>query len=392
MAMQIAGVGCTSFGDARATSLTELGARAVRAALDDAGAQPDEIDGAFVANSFAGLITEQASVVGQAVVQACGMSRIPVFNVDNACAGSGCLLSLASMAIESGAMRRVLVVGVEKMIAEDERLTYRAVNSATTADLVPDDVDRDVESVFTKHLYPAMVAGYADAFGLTADTLARIVVKNRRHAALNDVARYREPLTVADVLAARPVGEILTTLMCAPVADGASAAVVTVRDGAAARDDRAVPVVATHASMGGARPGARSSIEEVVARVLAAGGVGPADVDVAEVNDSTAFGELRAYELLGFAPPGGGSALVQRGVTELGGALPVNVSGGLGSRGHAVAATGLAQIHELVTQLRGEAGARQVDGARVALAHNMGGFVGGDAASIAVTLLGEVAP
>jgi acetyl-CoA acetyltransferase len=137
----------------------------------------------------------------------------------------------------------------------------------------------------------------------------------------------------------------------------------------------------------GAPAGNGSSIRRVAERAYAEAGLTPADIDVAEVHDSIAFNELLAYEELGFCDPGGGGALVEEGATLLGGRLPVNPSGGLESRGHPVAATGLAQIVELSTQLRGEAGERQVPGARVALAENAGGFAGGDTAAVAVTIL-----
>jgi acetyl-CoA acetyltransferase len=176
--------------------------------------------------------------------------------------------------------------------------------------------------------------------------------------------------------------------MCAPIGDGASAVIIAKKNRVNARTQRPVWVRGSAIGMGSSpAPGVESSIRRVSKRAYEEAGIGPSDVHVAEVHDSISFNEMLAYEELGLCDIGGGAALVAAGSTTIGGALPVNPSGGLESRGHPVAATGLAQICELVMQLRGEAGARQVAGARVALAENAGGFAGDDTAAIAVTIL-----
>jgi len=384
----LVGLGLTPFGRFPDRSLKDLASAAIAEALDDAGVPAEDIEMAFVANALSAVVTGQVSVVGQVVLSAAGIHGIPVFNIDNACAGSSSALYLALLAIRAGAVRNVLVVGVEKMYSEDRAVTYRALNGAADLEWVRGTgVDIERESVFVKEVYPARLRAYRKKTELRPETLARISVKNRRHAASNPLAQYREPVTVEQVLAARIVTEPLTTLMCAPIGDGASAAVVSTADIARRSDRRPVWVRGSAVSMGSPEA-SEGTITRLARDVYREAGVGPEQIDVAEVHDATAFSELLAYEELGFCRPGGGSALVEAGDTSLGGRLPVNPSGGLESRGHPVAATGLAQVIELARQVRGEAGDRQVPGARVGIAESAGGYVNGDSAAVAVTLVG----
>jgi acetyl-CoA acetyltransferase len=340
---------------------------------------------AFVANSVAGTITGQVSLVGQSILRPLGFSGIPTFNVDNACAGSSSAVNLAMHALMSGAADTVLVVGAEKMFAPDRTMTYRALNGAVDLPtLAATGIDPGAGSVFVGSIYPQRVERYRAKWGLHAEDLAAISVKNRAHAAFNPDAQYTVPLTIDEVLDARLVADPITMLMCAPVSDGAAALILTTRPPAS--DWPTVWVRGSAIGMG-APLAEVSSIARVAARAYGQAGIGPAQVDVAEVHDSISFNELVAYEELGLVEEGGGPALVREGVTTLGGRLPVNTSGGLESRGHPMGATGAAQIAELTRQLRGEAGHRQVAGARWAVAENAGGFVLDDTGAIAVTVL-----
>ena len=382
----IIGTGLTRFGKYLDTPLHALAGEAVAQALADAGVDQDAIDMAFVANAMAGVTTGQVSVVGQAVLRPLGFTGIPVYNVDNACAASSSALSLALHALAAGAAQTVLVVGVEKLYAADRAASYRALNGAADVDFVQaSGVDVDRESVFVAAVYPPRLRAYRDRWpDLKAETLAAIAVKNRAHAGLNPVAQYTAPLSIDEVLAARTVVEPITTLMCAPISDGASAVVVT-RGSAVGAGRQPVWVRGCAVGMGGAP---ESAIGRAARRAYAQAGIAPDEISLAEVHDSIAFNELTAYEELGLCEPGEGARLVEEGATALGGRLPVNPSGGLESRGHPVAATGLAQIVELATQLRGEAGPRQVPEARLAVAENAGGFAIDDTAAVAVTVLG----
>lgn len=382
------GLGLTPFARHPDESLKALAAAAIDEALEDCGLTPDAIDMAFVANAVAALTTGQVSVVGQTVLSPVGIHGIPVYNIDNACAGSAAALNLATYAIAAGAAKRVLVVGVEKLHHDDRAVTYRALNAAADVDWVSSlDLDIERESVFVKYVYADRLTRYAERAPVTAEILARIAVKNRSHAARNPLAQYKEPLTIEQVLAARTVIAPVTTLMCAPIGDGASAVVLVSEEVANGSERQPIWIRGSAVTMGSPPGSEPSALRRASNAAYRQAGIGPEKVDVAEVHDATAFGELAAYEELGFCDPGKGQELVFAGVTELGGRLPVNPSGGLESRGHPIAATGLAQVIELARQLRGEAGERQVDGARAALAEAAGGFVGGDSASVAVHIL-----
>ncbi len=213
-----------------------------------------------------------------------------------------------------------------------------------------------------------------------------MAVKNRAHAAHNPLAQFSQPVTVERVMASRMIADPLRLLMCSPVADGAAAAVVTTRRRAV--DDGAVRVVASASRTGGTGDAdTHGAVRRAATAAYEIAGVGPEDLDVVEVHDAAAPAELLEYEQLGLCEPGGATALIASRATRLGGRCPVNTSGGLLSRGHPIGATGLAQIYELVTQLRGRAGDRQVEGARLALAQNSGGYMTGEEAVAVVTIL-----
>jgi acetyl-CoA acyltransferase len=379
----ITGVGMTPFGRHLDRSLKSLGAEAVTAALRDARLSLEDLDAVFVANAMASIVTGQVSVVGQTIMRDMGVTATPVWNIDNACAGSSSAVTLAMQAIRSGAADNVLVLGVEKLFSPDRTASYRALNGAADVDLRDGyDVDFDRESFFVKAVYPQRFRRYADRFGLDAVTLARISVKNRAHASHNPMAQYRDPMSVEQVLASRVITGPLHALMCAPIGDGAAALVLSAA-AAVDTEQRPVWVRASHVAMGGTADG--TALRALGAQAYATAGITPERVDVAEVHDSISFNELRAYEELGWCAEGDGPDYLD--AARLGGRRPVNVSGGLESRGHPVAATGAAQLVELVQQLRHDAGPRQVQGARWALAENAGGFAADDTAALAVTIL-----
>jgi acetyl-CoA acyltransferase len=384
----IVGAGLTPFGRFQDRTLSQLAGEAIAAALQDAGVEQREVDMAFVANSMASVTTGQVAVVGQAALRPLGYSSIPVFNIDNACAGSSSALDLAVHAIEAGRAEVVLVVGVEKLFGPDKSDSFRALNGAVDTDyLESSGIDAGSQSVFIASIYPKRMARYRDRYGLEARTLAEIAVKNRHHAALNPSAQYRTPISVDEVLAARVVVAPLTVLMCAPISDGASAVVVTSEKLARSRASRPVWVRGIAVGMG-TPPGHESVITSTARRAFGEAQIEPADIDVAEVHDSIAFNELLAYEELGLCAPGEGARFGESGASGLSGRVPVNTSGGLESRGHPVAATGLAQIVELVQQIRHDADGRQVQDVRIAVAENAGGFAVDDTAAAAVTVLG----
>jgi acetyl-CoA acyltransferase len=392
-AAAIVGAGLTPFGRFQERTLGDLGSEAVEQALRDAGVVAADIEMAFVANAVGAVTTGQVAVVGQVVMDRSGINGIPVYNVDNACAGSATALNLAAMAIRSGAADVVLAVGVEKLYSSDRTKTYRGLNGAADVEwAATTGADLDAESVFMKAVYPQRLHAYSGRYGLEPETLARIAVKNRSHAALNPLAQYRAPLTVAEVLSARVVSPPLTTLMCAPIGDGASAVVLMSAERARRAQQRPTWICASTMSMGSPPGAGETTIRRLADAAYAQARVAPEAVDVAELHDATAFTELLATEEVRLVERGAGASAALQGETALGGRVPVNPSGGLESRGHPVAASGLAQVAELVWQLRGEAGDRQVPGATIGLAEIAGGYVGGDSAAVAIHILSAERP
>ena len=243
---------------------------------------------------------------------------------------------------------------------------------------------------FFMDLYAGMARDYMRVSGATAEDFAAVVVKNQHNGARNPRAQYGSELTIADVLASRKVVDPLTLLMCSPISDGAAAAVI-VSGRVAARLGVSGPRITASVVVSGNRHDKADPTAGSTARAARAAyeqaGLGPDDLDVAEVHDASAPAELIVYEQLGLAAPGGAPELLASGRTALDGALPVNTSGGLLSKGHPIGASGLAQICEATWQLRSQAGARQVPGARVALTQNGGGWLEGDSAAMGVHIL-----
>jgi acetyl-CoA acyltransferase len=391
-AAAIVGIGLTPFGRFKDRSLSELAGQAIADAIADAGITPGDIGMAFVANSMAAVTTGQVAVVGQSVLRPLGYSGIPVYNIDNACAASSSALDLAVHAVESGRADVVVVVGVEKLYGAEKSVSFRALNGAVNTEyLAAAEIRVDAESVFVARIYPQRLDQYRATFGLSAQTLAEIAVKNRLHATRNPRAQFSKLLSVDEVLSARVIVDPLTVPMCAPISDGASAVIVVSRRRAESAQFRPIWVRGIAVGMGGAS-GHESLVSRTAHRAFREAEIAPGDIGIAEVHDSIAFNELLAYEELGLCGPGEGAEFVLSGRSRLGGEVPVNTSGGLESRGHPVAATGLAQIFELVEQLRHEAGDRQVQDARIAVAENAGGYVVDDTAAAVVTVLSAERP
>jgi acetyl-CoA acetyltransferase len=361
--------------------VASLAVEALDGALDDAALRPDRLDAIFFANALSGLMTGQECVRGQVALRHTRYGGIPVVNVENACASGSTALHLACQAIDSGVYETVAVVGAEKMSHADRSRPLKALEGAADVEQLADSpCDR---SVFMDS-YAERAQTRMERFGWEASDYASVVVKNRRHAARNPTAQYRAELSLEAVLGSRMVCDPLTLPMCCPIGDGGAALVLT---GTPDRQGDAVRVRASAVSATGG-PQRGTVVQRATAAAREQGGVAPEEVHVIEVHDATASAELEAYEHLGLAAEGEGNLLIGTGHTALGGALPVNTSGGLLSRGHPVGATGVLQIVELMAQLRDRAGQRQIDPVpTLALAQNAGGFVEGDNAVAVVTVL-----
>jgi len=352
---------------------------------------------------------------GQVAPRYTGLLGVPMVNVENACASASSAFHLACMAVGSGAADVALAVGSEKLTHEDRARSLAAIGTAVDQQQVaelqqwassgsagsplPEQADSlPVESrgaggqaagkrSFFMDIYAANSRAYMEHSGASRQDFAEVAVKSHRHAALNPYAQYRTEVTVEDVLASREIAPPLTLLMCSPIGDGAAALVVCSPE-VARRLGARVRVRACALVSGRDRgPGELGAVERAAEAAYEKAGIGPGDLDVVELHDAAAPAELMTYEELALCGKGEGPALLASGATRLGGRIPVNPSGGLLSKGHPIGATGCAQLVELVDQLRGRCGQRQVAGAGVALAQNGGGFLGTDAAAMVVTLL-----
>lgn len=391
----IAGTGMTPFGDHSDKSLKELALLSINQALDDAGLDFSRIEAVWAGNAGAPLITGQACINGQVVLQETNRNQVPIVNVENACATASTAFQQAAAMVELGAHDVVLAFGVEKLYhPERQRIAQVFMGCTDTGDpnalsrFLGRSIDASQRHSVFMDIYAAMAKRYMDASGATKRHFAEIAAKNSLHGSLNEHAQFRDVLSVEDVLEAREIVEPLTLPMCSPLGDG-SAAVVLVSPTMAKKLGVAKPVfvrssvLASGASLNDLPDLTASTAQQ--AYQLA--GIGPDELDCIELHDATAPAEMMYYETLGLCGPGEGPMLVEAGATKLGSRLPVNVSGGLIRKGHPIGATGIAQIHELVQQLRGNSGSRQVEGARAALAENGGGWIGQDAAAIVITVL-----
>ncbi len=402
----IAGIGMTPFGVHQDQTNHDLARSAVHDALVDAGdSNAQDLDIAFFASATNGLLQGQAMISGQIAMRDMGVQGIPVHNVENACATGASAFALAATQIRAGEADVALAVGSEKMHIGDSPRTMALFDSAydvtdptalerTLKELGGEVDDSDVghRSIFMD-IYAAMARNHMRTYGTTASQVAAVAAKNHVHAVHNTRAHYRQAMTIEQVLAARALSHPLTVPMCAPITDGAAAVVLASDEGLRRLGaQRPVRVLASVVGTGTDRDTTQyeGHVSQLAARTAyERAGVGPKDIDVAEVHDATAFGEIAQTEMLGLVNPGEGGPAAARGETTLGGRIPVNTSGGLESKGHPIGATGLGQLFELTEQLRGTAGPRQVEGAQIAIAENGGGFHRGEEAVASVIILGK---
>ncbi|MBP1688558.1 MAG: hypothetical protein H6Q33_4701 [Deltaproteobacteria bacterium] len=395
----IAGVGMTRFMKYPDKGLKQLGTEATQEAVKDAGLTLADLDAAYVGNCAAGLVTGQESIRGQVILDTIGVGKIPIFNMENACASGSSALFQACAMVTAGIYDVVLALGVEKLTHPDKLRSFAAFAGAVDVDELNEMIaslskgggaggagqDR---SMFMD-IYAEAARAHMAKYGTTKEQFAKVSAKNSFHGSLNPRAQFHEEMTVEQVLNDRLIVEPLTRSMCAPIGDGAAAAVV-VSERKAKQLGISKPVrVVTMVMHSGYhhRDDEPDTVELCAREAYEEAGVGPKDLSVVEVHDASAPAEIIEYEALGICAKGEGGRLVDSGATKLGGRIPVNTSGGLLRKGHPVGATGVAQIVELTDQLQGRCGKRQVEGAKLALAQNGGGKKGNDAAAMLVTIL-----
>ncbi len=401
----VIGAGMTRFGKFLDRSMKEITREAVDGALSSAGTDKSKLEVAIVGNAVAGLITGQECIRGQVVLREMGIGGIPIINTENACASSSTAFHMAWLYVASGMHDVALAVGVEKLYHEDKRKSFAAIGAAVDVEWAQemqtamasskDNGGRgdqpaaaagagEKRSMFMD-FYAAFARQHMQRYGTTKEQFGRIAVKNHLHGSLNPHAQYREVYTLEDILNSPLVAEPLTRLMCSPIGDGAAAAILCPAEKAKQFTSKPVHVLASTISSGSDRGAGEPGIaERVVKQAYEQAGVGPEDLSVIELHDASAPAELVLYEELGLCGPGEGGKLIDARATYFDGLMPVNTSGGLISKGHPIGATGIAQIYEVFTQLRGEAGERQVANPRVGLTENGGGMVKGEAAALSV--------
>ena len=361
----VIGVGMTKIGKFPDRLLSSIGREAVLLAMKDAKVERSDIQAAYSGNLHGG------SLLGQRILKDLGMTGMPILNFENACSSGSTALREGWLGIASGLYDRVIAVGSEKLTAL----------GGGTLPLAKEDLEVSGGMVMPA-LYAMRARRYMADFGASKEDLAKVVVKSRENASLNPYAQFTQPTTVEEVLNSRMIADPITLFQCCPTGDGAGAAVLCSMDQARKYTNHPIRIKASVLVSGKYEPGFRDmTIPEITVRAskmaYEMAGIGPEDIDVAEVHDAFSIAELLYYEALGFCGRGEAKKFINEGTTQIGGRIPVNPSGGLISKGHPVGATGLAQVAEIVWQLRGQAGGRQVKDAKVGITHCTGGGIFG---------------
>ena len=363
--VSVIGVGMIPFGKYPDKNIADLGWPAVKAAIKDAGIEGKRIEAVYSGTARGG------AMVGQRIMGRLGLAGLPIVNVENACSSSSSALRQAVISVGSGAYDVVLVIGVEKL------------TKFGGGTLPLDEDDWEVRlGLSMPALYAMRAQRYMHDYGVSVKDVAAVSVKNRKNGALNPDAQMRKEVTIEEVLSSRVIADPFTLLQCCPTGDGAAAIILASNAMAKQFRGDAIEIRGSHLTSGRFMSGFRDMTSpEITVRgayeAFEEAGLGPGDIDVAEVHDAFSIAELLYYEAFGFCPRGEGAALLKSGATGIGGKIPINPSGGLIAKGHPVGATGAAQVVEIVRQLRGEAGPRQVEGAKVGMTHATGGGISG---------------
>ena len=375
----VIGVGMTEFGRHPERSLTDMGREACWRALKDAGMHPKQIQAGFSGNSLAPYLQKEVDI-GQPILREVGIVGVPIMNMSNACASGSCAFREAWLAVASGLYELVIAIGTEKAF----------MGKGTMLDVGGQDFQLMQGGVFPGD-FALRARRHMLEFGTTKEQLAKVSVKNHKNGCLNPYSQFKKGFTVEEVLNSPMVADPLTVLSCCPNSDGSAAAIIASKDLSKRYCEKPIKIAASALRSGTYDPNRNLAVFDldIEASKIAyeMSGYGPEDIEVAEVHDAFTIAEIMHYEGLGFCKPGEGGCLIDGGETKIGGRIPVNPSGGLLSRGHPVGATGLAQIAEIVWQLRGEADKRQVKSARVGLAHVAGGGREGDIGATTVHIL-----
>lgn len=361
--VKVAGAGITKFGKHENVSLKTLLMDACLDAIKEAGFP--KLDAVYIGNFMAGSLGNQ-EILGAIVANDLGLGPIPTVKVEGACASGGIAFRQAYLMIQSGEYKNVLIAGVEKMKESTTEVTTKAINAA---------MDNDSNEKHAGLTFPGFFGTLANRYfyetGAKKEHLAMVALKNRQYAMNNPIAQFRKATSLEEIMGAKMITEPLGLFDCSPTTDGAAAIVLS-------RGENGVIVRASAQASGTTQMQEMEdllslpAIRESANRAYEKAGLGPNDIDVVELHDCFSMTEMIAIEELGFFEKRTGWEAIQKDLTKHGGKVPVNTSGGLLSKGHPIGATGLAQIYQIVAQLRG-ASCNQVDNARIGLAQNLGG-------------------
>ncbi|MCX5814829.1 MAG: hypothetical protein NTX75_01115 [Proteobacteria bacterium] len=375
----VTGVGMTVFGKHSDRSLRNLGYEACLNALKDAGVKPREVEAGYCGNALAAALQGETGV-GQNAFWEVGISGIPVVNMENACASGSTALREGWLAITGGHYDMVIVAGIEKTV----------MPKGTPLNVGTAELETKLGDIFPG-FFACIAQKHMEKYGTTREQMAKVSVKNHYNGSLNPYAQFQKLLTVEEVLNSPMIADPINLYSCCPNSDGAAAVILCSEKYARKTNGRSIRIVASVLTSGiydSHRDFSGFEIEQRAAKkAYEMASLGPKDVNVVEVHDAFTICEILHYEGLGLCPLGEGGRLIDEGETELTGRVPVNPSGGLLAKGHPVGASGVAQIVELVWQLRGEAGKRQVKNPRVAVAQIMGGSKDTDTKGCTVHIL-----
>lgn len=397
----IVGIGMTRFGKYPEKGIKDLVREAVEPALKDARLNSKDIDAAFVGTAAPGIMTGQEQIKAQVTLSAMGIDTIPMYNIENACASSSSAFNLAWISVGAGLYDCVLVVGFEKLFDKDKMKSFMALGTAIdvesalkhleefqkkhgSGEKIIEEGSGQSRSIFMD-MYAYYTRTYMERYGLTQEHFAKISVKSHKNGALNPNAQYQKEVTLEQVLQSGDVAFPLTRMMCSPVCDGSAAAIICAKEHVSKFTTTPIWVAGSVVGSGKISDDLSDTLTSRIGpRIFEKAGMGPEDIDIIEVHDATSPSEIITLIELGLCPGEDAPKWIDEGYLELDGKLPSNTSGGLASKGHPIGATGMGQIHEVVLQLRGEAGKRQVKNPKTGMTHNGGGILGVDAAAMAM--------
>ncbi len=400
----IVGAGMIRFGKYPEKGIKDLVREAVQETFKDAEIEADSIEAAYVGAAAPGIMTGQEQIKAQVTLSAMGIDSIPMYNVENACASSSTALHLAWTAVGAGLYDCVLVVGFEKLYDKDKMKSFMALGTAVDIDMVNkflEDFEKkqgEKENILGQgsgknrsifmDMYAYYTKIYMEKYGLTQEHFARLSVKGHKNGANNPHAQHQQAITLEEVLNSGEVAYPLTRMMCSPVCDGSAAVIICSKEKAAQFTTKPIWIESSVIGSGKISDDLGDTLTKRLGpKAFETAGVGPEDIDVIEVHDATSPSEIITLIELGICPGEDAPKWIDQGYLEVNGKKPSNTSGGLVTKGHPIGATGLGQIHEIVNQLRGSAGNRQVQEAKIGMTHNGGGILGVDAAAMAIHIL-----